>query len=53
MMDAISTFETSANVYQTTRRNIPKDSHLHQETLFLRDETPPVFTKRYLKQNRS
>jgi hypothetical protein len=29
MMEAASTFETSANFYQTTRRNIPEDSHLH------------------------
>jgi hypothetical protein len=29
MMDAASTSETSVNFYQTTRRNIPEDSHLH------------------------
>jgi hypothetical protein len=29
MMEAASTSETSANFYQTTRRNNPKDSHLH------------------------
>jgi hypothetical protein len=29
MMEAISTSEMSVNVYQTTRRNIPDDSHLH------------------------
>jgi mannose/fructose-specific phosphotransferase system component IIA len=29
MMEAASTSETSANFYQTTRRNIPEDSHLH------------------------
>jgi hypothetical protein len=29
MMEAVSTSETSANVYQTTRRNNPEDSHLH------------------------
>jgi hypothetical protein len=28
-MEAISTYETSVNFYQTTRRNIPEDSHLH------------------------
>jgi hypothetical protein len=28
MMEAESTSETSVNTYQTTRRNIPKDSHL-------------------------
>jgi hypothetical protein len=29
MMEAASTSETSANFYQTTRRNKPEDSHLH------------------------
>jgi hypothetical protein len=30
MMEAVSTSsETSVNVYQTSRRNIPQDSHLH------------------------
>jgi hypothetical protein len=29
MMEAVSTFETSVNFYQTTRCNIPEDSHLH------------------------
>jgi hypothetical protein len=29
MMDAASTYETSVNFYQTTRRNNPEDSHLH------------------------
>jgi hypothetical protein len=29
MMEAASTSETSMNLYQTTRRNIPEDSHLH------------------------
>jgi hypothetical protein len=28
MMEAASTSETSANFYQTTRRNNPEDSHL-------------------------
>jgi hypothetical protein len=28
MLEAASASETSVNVYQTTRRNIPKDSHL-------------------------
>jgi hypothetical protein len=27
--DGDTTSETSVNVYQTTRRNIPEDSHLH------------------------
>jgi hypothetical protein len=29
MMGAANTSETSINFYQTTRRNIPEDSHLH------------------------
>jgi hypothetical protein len=29
MMEAVSTSETSVNFYETTRRNIPEDSHLH------------------------
>jgi hypothetical protein len=36
MMEAPSTYETSVNFYQTTRRNNPEDSHLrtrHRENL--------------------
>jgi hypothetical protein len=29
MMEAVSTYETSVNFYQTAQRNIPEDSHLH------------------------
>jgi hypothetical protein len=29
MMKAVSTSETSVNLYQTTRRNNPENSHLH------------------------
>jgi hypothetical protein len=28
MMEAVRTSETSVNFYQSTRRNIPEDSHL-------------------------
>jgi hypothetical protein len=28
-MEAVSAFETSVSFYETTRRNIPEDSHLH------------------------
>jgi hypothetical protein len=28
MMDAVNTSKTPVNFYQTTRRNIPEDSHL-------------------------
>jgi hypothetical protein len=33
MMEAAGTSETSVNFYQTTRRNNPKDSYLHNEML--------------------
>jgi hypothetical protein len=29
MMEAANTSETSVNLYQTTRRNDPEDSHIH------------------------
>jgi hypothetical protein len=29
MMEAVRTSETSVSFYQTARRNIPEDSHLH------------------------
>jgi hypothetical protein len=32
MMEAVSTSETTVNFYQTTRRNIPEDSHLRLVT---------------------
>jgi hypothetical protein len=28
MMEAVSTYETSVNVYQTTQPNIPEDNYL-------------------------
>jgi hypothetical protein len=31
MMKAASATETSVNFYQTAWRNIPEDSHLHEE----------------------
>jgi hypothetical protein len=31
MMEAVSTSETSVNFYDTTRRNIPEDSHLQKQ----------------------
>jgi hypothetical protein len=33
MMVAVSTSKTSVNFYQTTRRKIPEDSHLHTRIL--------------------
>lgn len=32
-MEAIKTFETPINLYQTTRRNIPKDRHFQKEKI--------------------
>jgi hypothetical protein len=29
MMEAAGTSQTLVNIYETTRRNIPEDSHLH------------------------
>jgi hypothetical protein len=29
MMETVSSCETPVNIYQTTRRNNPEDSHLH------------------------
>jgi hypothetical protein len=54
MMEAANTSETSINVYQTTRRNNPEDSHLHarrrgnlkfhlRDVLFLWDTLPKNF----------
>jgi hypothetical protein len=31
MMEAASTSEMLVNIYQTTRRNIPEDSHLYAD----------------------
>jgi hypothetical protein len=31
LMEAVSNSDMSVNVYQTTRRNIPEDSHLQKE----------------------
>jgi hypothetical protein len=35
MMEAANTSETSVNVYQTTRRNIPEDCHLREYFIYL------------------
>jgi hypothetical protein len=35
MMEAASTSEMSVNFYQTTRRNIPEDSHLYIQFSFI------------------
>jgi hypothetical protein len=35
MMEAASTFETSVHCYQSTRRNIPEDSHLQIHTFLI------------------
>jgi hypothetical protein len=51
MMEAVSTSETSAKFYETTRRNIPEDSHLllrrrenlksHQQQNFVYEHCAP------------
>jgi hypothetical protein len=40
IMEAVSSSEMSVSIYDTTRRNIPEDSHLHIILLFL---SPHVF----------
>jgi hypothetical protein len=35
LMEAVSTFETSVNIYQTIRRNMPADSPLQQYDGFI------------------
>jgi hypothetical protein len=47
MMEAASTPETSVNIYQTTRRSNPEDSHLHDTTLsglFFKNAPKQYFT---------
>jgi hypothetical protein len=41
MMEAVNTYETSVNVYQTTRLNNPEDSHLHY-SVFLEQVDRPL-----------
>jgi hypothetical protein len=48
MMEAASTSETLVNLYQTTRRNIPEDSHLLNIKFFQRG-----FTERVAFEGRS
>jgi hypothetical protein len=42
MMEAASTFETSVNFYQTTRRYSRKDSYLHVRPSFAPTKKKPV-----------
>jgi hypothetical protein len=54
MLEAVSTSETSANFYQATQHNIPKDSHPHTRhpdnlNLTLPDRGSPA-ARKYLKQ---
>jgi hypothetical protein len=44
MMQAVSTSQTSINLYQNTRRNIAEDSHL--QSLLLCNKTPLVYKQR-------
>jgi hypothetical protein len=48
MMDAANTSETSVNFYQTTRRNIPEDCHLHTRRCEnVKSHRSVVFSLRY------
>jgi hypothetical protein len=42
MMEAAGTFRTSVNVYQTTRRYNPEDSHLHGMFITSNTRATPV-----------
>jgi hypothetical protein len=46
-METVSTSETSVSFYQTTRRNIPEDSHLQGCQVFL-SILPSAIFKRHL-----
>jgi transposase-like protein len=47
-METISTSETSVNFYQTTRRNIPEDSHLNtRRRKNLKSHLPKNVSNRY------
>jgi hypothetical protein len=48
MMEAASTSETSVNFYQTTRGNIPEDSHLNSLTFITLISTSDIFTEHFL-----
>jgi hypothetical protein len=58
MMKTVSTSETSVNIYQTTRCNMPEDSHLHEISMFnsgLQSTSPqstPFQKKKHLWTNR-
>jgi hypothetical protein len=43
IMDAVSPTETSLNIYVSTRRNIPQDSHLHSITVFTKTQGCNLF----------
>jgi hypothetical protein len=45
MMEAVSTSETSVNIYHTTRCNIPEDSHLKKLFLFLKQSSSTALSK--------
>jgi hypothetical protein len=42
VMEAVSRSETSVNFYETTRRNIPEDGHLHFIYLFVVDNMKKI-----------
>jgi hypothetical protein len=49
MMEAASTSETSVNVYQTTPRNIPEDSHLQYEAILKQDRIISSYRKHHIQ----
>jgi hypothetical protein len=42
MMETVSASETSVNFYETTRRNVPEDRHLHLKAKVV------ILTKNYV-----
>jgi hypothetical protein len=48
MMEAVNTSETSVNFYETIRRNIPQDCHLHTNH---RKNTGTYFERRLFFHN--
>jgi hypothetical protein len=50
MMEAVSTFETSVKLYQSTRCNIPKDSHLLYNDPFVAEVIYDFRIRQHLKK---
>jgi hypothetical protein len=41
MTEAVSTSDMSVNLYETTQRDIPEDSHLQEKGSVATEENPP------------